>query len=334
MKKITIIYAAVIALFIAIPIHNSVIADEEDCNPTLNLPTDVIKMTLQYNPPDWDSMFKIELSEIYGNYDVMNGIYLGWCVEYGTGSGPSSLERDVVLYSSYEPPEQYMDEDWHKLNYILNHKQGDRYAIQQAIRYFVNFGDWEWDKIWGPYTEVFPETLDMIDDANENADDWCPGCGDVIAVICHQIDLDYQIIIIEVPIPCYEGGTPGFWKNKGVKVGWPAPYTTSMELKDVFDIPGGSMTDNDKRPVYETDTLITALNYKGGEEISGMAQTLLRAAVAAILNAAHVEINYPLSVDDIKMQVNAALATNNRTEMETLKDQLDYYNNLKFDEWW
>ena len=94
------------------------------------------------------------------------------------------------------------------------------------------------------------------------------------------------------------------------------------------------MTDNDKRPVYETDTLITALNYKGGDGISGMAQTLLRAAVAAILNSAHPEISYPIAVGDIIIQVNAALASNNRTQMEDLKDQYDYYNNLKFDEWW
>jgi len=107
-----------------------------------------------------------------------------------------------------------------------------------------------------------------------------------------------------------------------------------MELGDVFDIPDGSMTDNEERPVYKTDTLITALNYQGGEGLSGMAQSLLRAAVAAVLNAATEEINYPLTVGDIIMQVNNALASNDRIEMEDLKDELDYYNNLGYDEWW
>jgi hypothetical protein len=187
----------------------------------------------------------------------------------------------------------------------------------------------------------------MIADAIANSEGYKPGCGESIAVIVDdnlEIDINdpgylkhyNQYLIIEVPVPCYgnEGLTPGFWKNKGVKVGWPSPYTTDLTLEEAgFIIPDGSMTDNDKRPVYLDNTLLEALKYKGGEDLSGMAQNLLRAATAALLNAAHPEVNYPLSVDDVINRVNDAL-TEDRNSMEALKDEFDGYNNLKADEWW
>ena len=105
-------------------------------------------------------------------------------------------------------------------------------------------------------------------------------------------------------------------------------YTTDMTLEEAgFVIPDGSMTDNPERPVYSDDTLIEALKYQGGEDLSGMAQTLLRAATAALLNAAHPEISYPLSVAEVISSVNNAL-TEDRDTMEDLKDQFDIYNNL------
>lgn len=42
----------------------------------------------------------------------------------------------------------------------------------------------------------------------------------------------------------------------------------------------------------EDDTLIEALNHSGGGGKIGMTRNLLRAAVAAILNAEHPEVDY------------------------------------------
>jgi hypothetical protein len=58
-----------------------------------------------------------------------------------------------------------------------------------------------------------------------------------------------------------------------------------------------------------------------------MARILLRSAVAALLNASHPDINYPMSEAEIIDAVNAALASMNRNTMEMLKNQLDMYNN-------
>jgi hypothetical protein len=333
MKKIYGIFVIALALSLVIPGYMGDDIDGDGCTPpTLNLPTYPVNMTADLFPPSWNAAFKVEITGIYGLYDVNNGTYPGWCVEYGTAHNTMPVE--VILNSSYDPPAHLAHENWSKVNYILNHKQGDRVDVQRAIWYFINFGTWDWDREWGPMTlPVTQYTWNMIDNATAHADEWCPGYGDVIAVICDQgIDRIYQLNLIEVTI--YEGATPGFWKNKGVKLGWPTPYTTDMTLADAgFIIPDGAMTDNDKRPVYSDDTLLDALNYKGGDGLSGMAQTLLRAAVAAVLNAAHDNITYPLTETEIFDQVNTALPQD-RMSMEDLKDELDMYNNYGYEEWW
>ena len=94
------------------------------------------------------------------------------------------------------------------------------------------------------------------------------------------------------------------------------------------------MNDNPERIVCSGDTLFQALYYQGGDGVSGMAQTLLRAGVAALLNAAQPTINYYLTITEVINEVNSALATLDRDTMELLKNELDYNNNLHADEWW
>jgi len=336
MKIKNILFTVFIAMFLLMPVYIG--EDVEDgCMPEINLPTDPVTMCLELFPDDYEAAFSAELDGIYGDFDVMNGTYFAWCVEYGVDN-PDCI--DVTLYSSYNPPDRLIHENWTKINYILNNKEGDRYDVQRAIWYFINYGLWDWDRDWYLMTGVSQAAKSMIYNAELYGDDFCPECGDIIAVICDQgVDRKRQLSFIEVPIPCYEGATPGFWKNKGVKVGWTSPYipkggsaTTLSEAG--FIIPDNPMDDNPKRIVNEDDTLFEALNYKGGEDVSGMAQTLLRAATAALLNAVEANIAYPLTEAEVLDQVNAALATEDRTIMEDLKDELDYYNNLGYEEWW
>jgi hypothetical protein len=294
----------------------------------VNLPTDPVKMKAWEQPASWPAFFKIELSEVGTGFDVSDGIYNGWCIDYGTPI-TSGVLLNVTLNSSYCPPPHLDVPGWNEINYILNNKIGDRMDIQIAIWNFINLGP-------TPTPAITANAQIMIDGANANPG-FIPGPGEIIAVICDPVPHhDFQFTFIEVTL--YEGLTPGFWKNKGVKVGWPSGYIpkggSATTLGDVFSIPGGLMNDNPKRPVDEDDTLLEALKYKGGENVSGMAQTLLRAAVAALLNAAHLEVVYPLNVSEVISQVNAALATEDRDTMELLKNDLDGYNNLGADEWW
>lgn len=87
----------------------------------------------------------------------------------------------------------------------------------------------------------------------------------------------------------------------------------------MFDVPNALGLDN--------KTLLQALNFKGGSGVGGASQILLRASVAALLNAAHPDIDYPRTPATVITQVNAALASGNRATILNLASSLDADNN-------
>jgi len=118
----------------------------------------------------------------------------------------------------------------------------------------------------------------------------------------------------------YEGLSHGYWKNHlNAWVG----YNTTDKIRDVF-------VNTTLSPYSNIGglTLLQALNYKGGKTIQDAAGILLRQAVAALLNAAHPNINYPMTEEEIITAVNDALATQNRAVILNLAEELDGYNNL------
>ena len=114
-----------------------------------------------------------------------------------------------------------------------------------------------------------------------------------------------------------EGKTPGFWKNHlGAWVG----LSPNQTLESVFNVPDSLGLDS--------KTLLQALNFPGGTGVKGAAQNLFRHAVAALLNAKHPNIDYPLASSTIISRVNTALASGSKTTIENLKNELDRFNNL------
>ena len=114
-----------------------------------------------------------------------------------------------------------------------------------------------------------------------------------------------------------EGCTPGYWKNHPES--WQT-YTPGQNLESVFNVPDALGLD--------ATTLLQALDLGGGPGVQGGAQILLRAAVAALLNAAHTGVDYPQTAAAVIAAVNTALASNNRDTMLTLATTLDNQNNL------
>ncbi len=119
-------------------------------------------------------------------------------------------------------------------------------------------------------------------------------------------------------MPGTEGCTPGYWKQQKHFDSW-VNYTPNQTLESVFDVPD----------VYnlDTKTMLQALNFNGGAGQIAAARTLLRSAVAALLNAASPDVSYPLTEAEIIADVNTALASD-RNAMLTLATELDMYNNL------
>ena len=116
-----------------------------------------------------------------------------------------------------------------------------------------------------------------------------------------------------------EGCTPGFWKNNADKKGasqWTDPYDPDDLVSSVFSAaPTG----------IGSKTLLAGLQQGGGQ-----LDALTRHAIAAVLSAAHPDIDYPLTVDEIVDMVNAH-TSNDADVIEDLKNELDTFNNLGCD---
>lgn len=113
----------------------------------------------------------------------------------------------------------------------------------------------------------------------------------------------------------FEGCTLGYWKVKQHHDSWPAPYATSSNLQTYFGLDAFN------------DTLLAALNYRGGPGVDGAKRILLKQAVAALLNSAPGAVDYPLTTAQVTSQTAAALATGDREVMLSLATTLDAYNN-------
>ena len=130
------------------------------------------------------------------------------------------------------------------------------------------------------------------------------------------------------------GRTPGYWKNH--TSAWPETYTAGLSVASIFfptgDVPSflsGSGTLLNLNKVGGNDSLLDALRYKGGSGITGAAQILLRAGVAALLNEKYYGAGYPgaTSVADLIKQVHDVMIVNNRSAYLALASTLDKWNN-------
>ena len=130
-----------------------------------------------------------------------------------------------------------------------------------------------------------------------------------------------------VVTPPGEGCTPGFWKThtdatRYPKAWPPTGYSPTQRVSTVFTVPAGYAS------FLATSSLAGALAFQGGNTLDGAAEILLRAAVAAVLNSAHPAISYPRTVAGIVADVNAALASSDRSTIISLASALDADNNL------
>lgn len=119
-----------------------------------------------------------------------------------------------------------------------------------------------------------------------------------------------------------EGCTPGYWKNHTDNWEEAKPET---RLDRRFTLP-------ESLAEYRSATFHEALSFKGGAGEAGAARILLRASVAAYLNAAHEGLGYPYrrftEPYSIVATVDAALASGDRHRMLAVAAELDAANNL------
>ena len=127
------------------------------------------------------------------------------------------------------------------------------------------------------------------------------------------------------------GFTPGYWKTHTEEWGR-TDYLPNQTVISVFTIPTSYLNNQGELDLNKDgveDTLMDALNYKGGNDLKGKLQILLRAAVAGILNEASLDDYYPPydSTTELIDVVNAAIASTNKGTITSLAMAIDYWNN-------
>jgi hypothetical protein len=268
------------------------------------------------------SYFITTISGVPVDLDVTNGAYPGWCADFGKHIARSTNYL-VTLYDSYDGaslPDWIQNENWGKVNWILNNKEGHlMMGIQFAVWYLLNGLDYNTNPYITP--EQKADTSSILASASTHGG-FIPQEGDIIAIVAVPVDTSIQCSFFELVIPPTgdEGLTPGYWKNH--LSAWHT-YSPTARVDSVFTIPSALNELSD-------DSLLNALQYNGGKYDIGAARILLRSAVAALLNAEHPDIDYPLSSSAIINDVNDTL-THGRTAMLNLAGVLDDYNNLGAD---
>lgn len=137
----------------------------------------------------------------------------------------------------------------------------------------------------------------------------------------------WELGVLRLPLPATpppptgdQGCSPGYWKNHTAS--WSGTgFSPGQTAGSVF-------TALSAFPTLASKTLLQSIQGGGGPGTLGAATILMRAATAALLNAASPGVDYPLTQAQVISQVNAALASNDRNTMLALASTLDGDNNL------
>jgi hypothetical protein len=116
-----------------------------------------------------------------------------------------------------------------------------------------------------------------------------------------------------------EGCSPGYWKNH-LDAWVDTDYAPNHTVSSVFTLPAELSS-------LSGETLLKALGGGGGRGLVGAAKILLRAAVAAVLNASNPNVEFGSTPAAIINDVNQALASKNRQTILALATKLDTLNN-------
>jgi len=109
---------------------------------------------------------------------------------------------------------------------------------------------------------------------------------------------------------------PDYWPPTG--------YTANTSVKSTF-----SRVANNPYKSLANSSLLNALSFSDGNDLVGAAQTLLRVATKALLDASHPSVVYRLSATEVLAKVNAALDSQDQGIMLQLANDLASYDALR-----
>jgi len=125
------------------------------------------------------------------------------------------------------------------------------------------------------------------------------------------------VTFVNSPARGNQGCTPGYFKQSQHFSAW-GSFTQTQSVSSVFSGAISSLA---------SESLLDALQGGGGPGLAGAETILLRAAVAALLNASNSGVSYALTVTQVVTEVNTALASGDRDTILLLASRLDAFNN-------
>ncbi|MDB6055096.1 MAG: hypothetical protein JWN25_2619 [Verrucomicrobiales bacterium] len=191
----------------------------------LSLPSGQVSV---YVDGGYNTFYDATLSNVGVGFDVSDDIYGAWCVDYYAPNSPAGQPFEGTLFNSLGSnlPSDLQASYWDLVNYVINHKQGDRNDIQAAIWYFTDGDTWD----------VTPAAQAMILDAQAHGEGFVPAVGQQVAVIVRPA-MNIQTIIIEVPQPSNPPSRPGECDDFVTGGGW--ILGTPSGAKGNFGVHGG-----------------------------------------------------------------------------------------------
>jgi len=144
--------------------------------------------------------------KVYWDVDVISGSallpvandYAGWCADMVVSIGEGTHTFEV--YSSLDPsslPDTIVDQNWDKINWVINHKNGaDWKTVQAVIWHYLGKSQPYHSSIDGWSENKYNE---LITDADNYGAGFVPFCNQKYAVILYKSG--YQPIFVEVDMP-------------------------------------------------------------------------------------------------------------------------------------
>ena len=216
MKKATTLYIVltfVVLTFVAIiaTLLQTNTAFAQD-TPDLNLPPNppgVVAEVSPVSPSGEDYYLDVTLSGFESGFDVIPNVpYGAWCDDPYSGPPPYD-PRNASLYSTYDSnmPADVSNIEWDKINYLLNHKQGQpNYVIQPAIWYLITGSRDTGNGFTCPVSSTCDQ---LVTDAISNGAGFVPGPGEIVGVLVYlngisiveEEDDGVQDLLIELTLP-------------------------------------------------------------------------------------------------------------------------------------
>ncbi len=169
---------------------DTAMAERGGVPPTLTIPQGPVHMFLKRGE---QSRFELFFLDVKYGYDLRDfEFYNAWCLEKDKRIRTYALHQ-VRLYRHDDPdlPPKFKAMPWDQIHYLINHRDGAKTVIQDAIWYLADHHQ--------HHRPLSPEARQLIEQAALRGRGFRPAEGQLAAIIC--LVAGQQTVFIEVALP-------------------------------------------------------------------------------------------------------------------------------------